>query len=168
MIAQHLIRQHHAESLEHLHAAGQLAVDTLSRLTDLSLRHLRGSVSTHSHRAHAVTAGERPMPVDVDAAMSTLKASMHVLTESYGQWVKLLEAQLQLVQRTTHATLDDLQRWTPAGTELTLEAAELITDAAESAAELAADASVAVAQSVDARAAPAPRRSRRSATPKAD
>ena len=168
MIAQHLIRQHHTESLDHLHAAGQLAVDTLSRLTDLSLRHLRGSASTHGHRAHAVTTGAQPAPVDVDAAMTTLKASTQILTESYGHWVELLEAQLQLVQRTTHATLDDLQRWVPAGTEFTVEAAEWITDAAESAAELAADASVAVAQSVDAQVAPAPRRSRRSATPKAD
>ncbi|KAA3650094.1 MAG: hypothetical protein DWQ11_17580 [Proteobacteria bacterium] len=167
MIAQHLIRQHHTESLDHLHAAGQLAVDTVSRLTELSLRHLRGSASIHGTRAHAVTAGEQPTPVDVDAAMSTLKASMHVLTESYAQWVKLVEAQLQLVQRTTHATLEDLQRWTPAGTEFTVEAAEWMADAAESAAELVADTSVAVVESVDAQAAPAPRRTRRTTAQKA-
>ncbi|MBT0959578.1 hypothetical protein [Denitromonas iodatirespirans] len=150
MIAQHLIRAHHAESLDHFHHAGQLAVDTLERLTDLSLRHLRGSTDTHGQRAQAVAEGEQLTPVDVDAAVSTFEASLHVLTESYGRWIKLLEAQMQLMQRTTHASLEDLQRWMPSGTEFAVEAVGLLGDAAESASELAADASVAVARSAEA------------------
>ncbi|TVT76999.1 MAG: hypothetical protein FHP92_07025 [Denitromonas halophila] len=165
MIAQHLIRQHHVESLDHFHAAGQLAVDTLSRLTDVSLRHLRGSVGTHGQRAQALSAREQPTPMDVEAAVSVLSESMHVLTESYGRWIALAEAQRQLMHRTTHATLEDLQRWSPAGTEFAVDTAEVLTEALESAVEIAADASVAMANAVDAKPAPAPRRSRRAAPP---
>ncbi|MCZ4306670.1 hypothetical protein O4G98_18215 [Zoogloeaceae bacterium G21618-S1] len=168
MIAQHLIRQHHVESLDHLHAAGQLAVDTLSRLTDVSLRHLRGSASTHGQRARAVSARELPTPMDVEAAASVLSESIHVLTESYARWIALAEAQLQLMQRTTHATLEDLQRWTPAGTEFAVDTAEVLTDAMESAVEIAADASVAIAHSADVKPAAAARRTRRAAAPKAE
>ncbi len=156
MIAQALVREHHIESLDHLHAASQLGIDTLQRLAELTLRHLRQSTRTHGTRAHSVLDGKQPSPIQADAAVSVIEESMHVLTESYRQWVSLIEAQLHVFHRTTHATYEDLQRWVPAGTEFVVETAELISETAEKTAELAAEGSAAVIEAVEETTSEAP------------
>ena len=149
MIAQSLVREHQLESLDHLHAAGLLGIDTLQRLNDVTLRHLRASTRTQGERTQGVLDGHQPAPIQVDDAVGVFKESMHVLTDSYRQWVDLVEAQLQVVHRTAHATYDDLQRWSPAGTEIVVDTAELMSDTAEVATELAAESSAAVADAMD-------------------
>jgi len=149
MIAQTLVKEHQIESLDHLHAYGQLSMDTLEKMAQLSLLHARNTVDTHAERAHTMISGERPTPLQVDNAVSILQSAMQVFTNSYEKWVELLEAQLQTMQRTAHATYKDLQRWSPAGTEVMVEAAELMTKAVEDSTELAAEAGAAMLKNLN-------------------
>ncbi|QID16263.1 hypothetical protein G3580_00660 [Nitrogeniibacter mangrovi] len=160
MIAQALVREHHIDSLDHLHAYGQLGVDALERMTQLSLQHARDSFGTHATRAHSLLAGAQPAPMQVDTAVSMLQNALQVFTDSYEQWVALLEAQMDTAHRTAHATYEDLQRWTPAGLEIFVDAAELMSDAAEESTELAAEAGASMLKSLEQEAPKAPARRR--------
>ena len=156
MLAHHQIHQQHLDTIDHFHACGELAVETVGQFTALSLRHLRDTAQTHAARALAFTDGDAQGPVDLDHALATFAESMQLMSARYTRWVALAEAQLRLTQRAAHAHLDELQRWTPAGAALAIDAAERMTDAAESSAELLAEGSMALSRSVEA-AASAPR-----------
>ena len=171
MIAQALVKEHQIESLDHLHAYGQLSVDTLEKMTQLSLQHARHSFDTHADRAQTLISGQQPTPVQIDTAVSVMQNAMHVFTHSYEKWVELLEAQLATLQRTAHASYEDLQRWSPAGTEVMLEAAERMTKAMEKTTELTAEAGANMLKSMEQSTAVAetkPATRRRTAVKKAD
>lgn len=148
MIAQALVKEHNFESIDHLHAYGQLGVDALERMTQLSLQHARDTLGTHAARAQAMLEGERSSPLQVQSAVSLMQSAMAVFTDSYEKWVELLDAQIDTMHRTAHATYADLQRWSPAGTEIMVEAAELLSNAAERTTELAAESSAAMLKAV--------------------
>lgn len=149
MIAQALVKEHQIESIDHLHAYGQLSVDTVEKMMQLSLQHARDSFDTQAERAQTMLSGAQPSPVQVDTAVSVLQSAMQVFTNSYEKWVDLLNAQLATIQRTAHASYEDLQRWSPAGTEVMVEAAELMTQAVEESAELAAEAGASMLKTME-------------------
>jgi hypothetical protein len=149
MIAQALVREHHFDSLDHLHAYGQLSVDTLQRVTDLTLQHARELFGTHTAHAEALFKGQQPSTLQMDSAVDLLQRATQIFTDSYQKWVDLLEAQMDTAHRTAHATYEDLQRWSPAGTEIFLETAELLSDAAERTTEIAAESSAAMVKAVE-------------------
>ncbi|WP_227818238.1 hypothetical protein [Nitrogeniibacter aestuarii] len=149
MIAQALVKEHQIESIDHLHAYGQLSVDTIEKMMQLSLQHARDSFDTQAERAQTMLSGSQPSPVQVDTAVSVLQSAMQVFTNSYEKWVDLLNAQLATIQRTAHASYEDLQRWSPAGTEVMVEAAELMTQAVEESAELAAEAGASMLKTME-------------------
>jgi len=155
MIAQALVKEHQIESLDHLHAYGLLSVDTVEKMMQLSLQHARDSFDTQAGRAQTLLAGQEPTPLQVDSAVSVFQSAMQVFTHSYEKWVELLEAQLATLHRTTHAGYADLQRWSPAGTEIIVEAAELMTKAMEESTELAAEAGANMLKTME-QSAPAP------------
>lgn len=149
MIAQSLVKEHQIESIDHLHAYGKLSVDTVEKMMQLSLQHARDSFDTQAARAQTMLEGDHPSPVQVDNAVSVLQGAMQVFTSSYEKWVALLEAQLATIQRTAHASYQDLHRWSPAGTEVMVEAAELMTKAMEESTELAAEAGANMLKSIE-------------------
>lgn len=169
MIARHLLRQHHLDALDNLHAAGLLAADTLQGLSTLSLRHLQSQASAGRDQAREIALGRAVRGADLEASMAVLRESMELLSSSYARWVELVEAQLQLMRLGAHEGLEDLRRWTPRGTEFAVTAAELAVDAAESSAELVADASVAASKLLEEQveATPARRSTRRRSAPDA-
>lgn len=163
MIAQALVREHHIESLDHLHAYGQLSVDTFQQMTALTLQHVRDTLGTHAARTRGLLDGEQPSPVQLDHAVGLLQRTTQLFTDSYQKWVALLEAQMSTIHRTTHATYADLQRWSPAGTEILVETAELMSNAAEKVATIAAESGADMAKAVESTAVattaePAPRK----------
>ena len=148
MIARHLLRQHHLDAIDNFHAAGVLAADTLQGLSTLSLRHLQSQVSASREQAREIVLG-RAQTMDLEASSAVIRESMELLANSYARWVELVEAQLRLLRLGAHESFEDLRRWTPRGTEVTVTAAELAIDAAESSAELIAEASVAASRMLE-------------------
>ena len=164
MIPHRLLRQHHLDALDNLHAAGMLTADTLQGLSALSFRHLRSQTSAGRDQAHDLVSGRAVQMVDFDSALGVMRESIELLSSSYARWIELVEAQLQLMRLGAHEGLEDLRRWTPREAELALTAAGLAVDAVESSAELLADASVAASGLIEEQATvPAGRSSRRRA-----
>lgn len=169
MLPRHVLAEHHIESLANAHRAALLGIEAARALSDLGLRTMHAQIVAPLATPHSWT----PSCVGVDLAFAahpheTLHEALHILTEHYTQWVSLFESQLHLNRHAAHRAVDELEKWSPRGTESALAALDLAVDAAESSAETLAEASVVVAQTADhpadsARPSPRNRRSRTSA-----